>query len=95
MDSCDNPGWWVKIDLVGTSLEHASFVRVAHGVNEVGFATESDWIDCKVTEAIFDGAGDAGKLETIFTIFLDWKDRCEQQGGGYSPPAARSSKPTP
>ena len=30
--SCDNPGWWVKIDLEGTPLEFKSFIPVAHNI---------------------------------------------------------------
>lgn len=33
---------------------------------------------------------------TVSTEFVEWwKEHSEQQGGGYSPPAARSAQPTP
>jgi hypothetical protein len=34
-------------------------------------------------------------LERIRELLKELEDGSEQQGGGYSPPAARSSKPTP
>ena len=47
----DNPGWHVEIDLAETVLEN----RVFSAVTEL--EPERDWIDCKVAEAQFRGAG--------------------------------------
>lgn len=66
IDSLDNPGWWVKIDLTGTKLEDAAFRPLLER------RSEADWLDCKVKDKIFDGAGDPSKLEEILAIFLDW-----------------------
>jgi hypothetical protein len=68
IDSLDNPGWWVKIDLAGTELEKVSFDPRLERQSEV------DWLDCKVKDKIFDGAGDPSKLETILALFLDWQN---------------------
>ena len=66
IDSLDNPGWWVKIDLTGTELEHVPFEpRREH-------LSDTDWLDCKVKDRVFDGAGDPAKLEIILGVFLDW-----------------------
>jgi hypothetical protein len=69
IDSLDNPGWWVKIDLAGTELEKVSFDPCLERQSEV------DWLDCKVKDKIFDGAGDPSKLETILALFLDWAEQ--------------------
>jgi len=72
IDSLDNPGWWVKVDLAGTELEQVSFApRLEH-------RSEIDWLDCKVKDKIFDGAGDPSKLESILAVFLDWATQHER-----------------
>jgi hypothetical protein len=32
IQSCDNPGWWVKINLIGTPLQTQPFTEIAEGV---------------------------------------------------------------
>jgi hypothetical protein len=75
IDSCDNPGWWVKIDVVGTDLANEPFTPINLGVDAAGHPTEPEWLVCTVKDKVFDGSGDAGKLETILKLFLDWKDK--------------------
>lgn len=73
--SCDNPGWWVKIDLKDTSLEKAVFREIAVNVDEKYFPIDKDWLVCRVdSNRIFNGAGDVGKLSKILDVFLDWAD---------------------
>ena len=66
IDSLDNPGWWVKIDLTDTELEHVQFPQLSE------HRSETNWLDCKVKDRVFEGAGDASKLETILGVFFDW-----------------------
>ena len=33
IQTCDNPGWWVKVDLEGTELRERPFARVAVNVD--------------------------------------------------------------
>jgi Immunity protein 53 len=62
----DNPGWYVKIDLVGTILESKE-------LNEISMSeSEYDWIHCKVKKKVFEGHSDPFKLLEILRIFLDW-----------------------
>jgi hypothetical protein len=78
IESCDNPGWWVKIDLAGTSLEGRDFARVSENVDENGFQLGDRWLDCRLNEGVWDGGGDETKLARILTIFLGW---AESRGG--------------
>jgi len=71
IDSLDNPGWWVKIDLTGTELAEAAFAPRTEQVSE------TNWLNCKIANRIFEGAGDASKLESILGIFLDWAKQHE------------------
>jgi hypothetical protein len=82
--SCDNPGWWVKIDLAGTSLETKSFApmarhvdlgqmaRIAEGLEPDRRDRGGDWMVCEIKDKVFEGAGDPEKLQTILGAFLNW-----------------------
>jgi hypothetical protein len=75
IESCDNPGWWVKIELKGTALQSLPFGRVAENVGAGGFQEGPRWLDCHVTDGVWDGAGDETKLEKILEVFLSWAER--------------------
>lgn len=72
--SCDNPGWWVKIDLAGTPLQQRAYPEIAEGVDARRFALGSSWMSCHVEEGIWHGAGDANRLEQILANFLAWAE---------------------
>jgi hypothetical protein len=74
IESCDNPGWWVKITLLGTSLESHKFAEVAEGVDAKHFALGPHWLSCRIENGIWHGAGDETKLEQILEIFLAWAE---------------------
>lgn len=66
IETLDNPGWSIKVDLVGTNLEDHSF-------SEINCETsEEDWYFCRVTANQFEGVGDPGKLELLINTFLNW-----------------------
>ena len=72
IQTCDNPGWWVKIDLEGTELRDCPFARVAVNVDADGFQQSDRWLCCHIENGIWNGAGDETKLATILQAFLDW-----------------------
>lgn len=64
IDSLDNPGWTVKIDLVDTCLQNLRYEKqVVNGT--------FDWLFINIKNQVFEGSGDSSKLTTILTIFLD------------------------
>jgi hypothetical protein len=65
----DNPGWAVKIDLIGTCLEESQFNLIQNYVNE------NNWIYCNVGDGLFKGSGSFDKLEEILRIFLEWEKK--------------------
>lgn len=85
--SCDNPGWWVKIDLTGTPLESRFFApvecnvsaaqmdRIARGLESDVVGRGSDWMLCQVKDKLFDGAGGPDKLQPILETFLNWAEK--------------------
>ena len=74
IESCDNPGWWVKVNLKGTKLQQCSFTEIAENVDEARFAQGPQWLSCRVDENIWHGAGDENKLGRIFDLFLSWAE---------------------
>ena len=74
IESCDNPGWWVKINLLGTRLESCAFRELAEGVDGQRFALGPQWLSCRVDAGTWHGAGDETKLERILEIFLAWAE---------------------
>lgn len=77
IETTDNPGWWVKINLKGTKLEQRSFPSVirSRGSND---KERDSWVNCFVDEnATFNGAGDVTSLCEILDTFLLWADTKE------------------
>lgn len=64
IDTLDNPGWQVTIDLNLTKWEHLSFEerKIDNGAD--------DWILCRKAGPQFFAAGDTRKLEVILSHFL-------------------------
>ena len=73
IQTLDNPGWCVEIDLKGTPLEGAVFEERISG----DFSDNNPsppWLHCKVLDNKFDGAGDTNQLANIVEIFLSWDE---------------------
>lgn len=66
IDTLDNPGWSVTIDLFETNLDEREFSLIRR------HELDGSWIECRVEEKQFRGSGDPSKLEVILSIFLDW-----------------------
>jgi len=66
IETLDNPGWRLSIDLEGTDLEGVPFDAVE------SLAPTRSWIRCWVKERKFEGAGGPQMLESMMRIFLDW-----------------------
>jgi Immunity protein 53 len=74
IESCDNPGWWVKVKLIGTPLQGRTFREISEGVNAKRFALGPVWLSCRVEGDTWHGAGDETKLERILEAFLAWAE---------------------
>jgi hypothetical protein len=66
IETLDNPGWMVKIDLAGTPLEDRSMTEIREE------RAAQDWLVCTVEENQFRGQGDAQKLPAILEVFQNW-----------------------
>ncbi len=70
LGTLDNPGWRLKVDLVGTALAGRPFETVEHGMEP----DEADWLRCWVDKGQFHGACGAPNLSAMLSIFLDWAE---------------------
>jgi hypothetical protein len=69
LDTLDNPGWILRVDLVGTALEHKPFEQVRRECDD---AASTDWIHCKVESGRFEAAGGIPNLPDMIEAFLSW-----------------------
>jgi Immunity protein 53 len=72
IETTDNPGWWVKIDLRGTALAGRAFPSILEGVDARGFPVQPRWLCCRLREEKWQGAGDSSRLAEIIGCFLAW-----------------------
>lgn len=67
INTLDNPGWRVVIDLGGTDLEAVAFAAI-----EENYDHETAWLRCWVADGQFQAAGGPVQLSRMLRIFLDW-----------------------
>lgn len=68
VETLDNPGWLLEVDLRETSLLDRTFRSIQRG--DPNF--DVDWITCKVEQEKFIAAGGAHSLEEMIATFLTW-----------------------
>ena|SRR5882762_9791465 len=68
IETLDNPGWRVTIDLVGTPLQSVAMSTVRRE------KSPQDWLVCEVERDQFRGNGDARKLLVILQFFQSWAE---------------------
>lgn len=66
IETLDNPGWIVEIDLVGTTLSSETFTQT------VEERSATDWIRCSCEGGLFKGYGGPQNLAEILDRFLVW-----------------------
>jgi hypothetical protein len=67
IDTLDNPGWHLEIDLGDTSLMTRPFDEIRSPDYE-----SSDWYICRVKNYVFDAACSPHRLTDVIEIFLRW-----------------------
>jgi hypothetical protein len=64
IETLDNPGWLVTIDLADTEWEHLSQPR------KIVQRSDTDWVQSEVAERKFIGCGGVGNLGEVLELFL-------------------------
>jgi hypothetical protein len=75
IDTLDNPGWHLKIDLYDTNLSDRPFAEI-----KVDYEEEKDWYLCKVEKHIFVGFCGPYRLGDVISVFLTWASPSPQNG---------------
>jgi hypothetical protein len=73
IETLDNPGWLVKVNLADTELAARDFTSIEENVVD-GWPQSGRWMNCFVRDSIWHGAGDENCLEQILSVFLNWCD---------------------
>lgn len=72
VETLDNPGWRVKIDVSGTPLEGQPFAEIAEGVGAETVPDSPRWLRCWVENGQWHAATDELQLARALGLFLDW-----------------------
>jgi Immunity protein 53 len=72
IDTLDNPGWTLSVDLKETELEDKPFSRISRGAIAGDLTQDEDWLVCEVKDKTFTGAGGPGTLAEMIAVFLAW-----------------------
>lgn len=65
IDTLDNPGWTVVVDLIGTNLEVLQMEPIVEEKDD------QDWLHCKIENGKFVGNGGPLKLDAILQLFFN------------------------
>ena len=68
IDTLDNPGWTLVVDLADTSLKDKPFAPIHRGDSEGGVS----WLHCTVADGKFQAAGGVPNLPDMLEQFLQW-----------------------
>ena len=70
LTSLDNPGWLLKVNLIGTNLEGSAMEAISEDSDEGPLRGEGQpWIECAVSENQFVGASDPSQLPRLIATF--------------------------
>ena len=70
IETLDNPGWAIKIDLANTSLQSKYFSKVEVDNDEP--EDGNDWYICYVEDEVFHAYCGPTHLTTVIRIFKEW-----------------------
>jgi hypothetical protein len=73
METLDNPGWALRIDVADTPLEQTAF----HAITIE--RTQTDWISCRIEHDVFVGFGAPHNLLELIDVFVSWA--CSKSSG--------------
>ena len=76
IETCANPGWWVKINIRDTELENKPFIPVVHG-DKHPTHPQGTWCRCYVEKQEYNGVGDPSQLDCIIKTFLAWANNVQ------------------
>ena len=73
LETLDNPGWRLTVDLIHTGLQGKTMAEVREGIAPQNHPVSPHWIHCYVSENQFRGACDPTQISRLFKIFYQFK----------------------
>ena len=72
VETLDNPGWSVKINIEDTELENITYNDFSYGVGDDSETSGNNWLITKIENKQFVGYGGPYKLKEILQLFISW-----------------------
>lgn len=69
IETLDNPGWRVEVDLSGTPLLLVDYKELTVE------RTATNWVKCRVKGGKFEGFGGPENLKELVQLFLKWAEQ--------------------
>lgn len=69
LETLDNPGWLLTINLVETELQGSTMPEVREGLSPDDHPCSPSWIHCSIRNHQFRGACDPHQVARLFDIF--------------------------
>ena len=69
IETLDNPGWMLKVKLVGTNLAEVEMPELEEGSDDSSYPDTSPWIHCSIQNREFVGASDLSQLHRLISVF--------------------------
>ena len=73
LETLDNPGWLLTLDLVQTDLHNCPMPEVREGIAPQNHPVSPRWLHCSVRENQFRGARDPTQVARLFQIFSQFR----------------------
>lgn len=78
IETLDNPGWSLSVDLSGTRLDGCKCPRTDEGLDDEDFDDEGEtkgpWLEYYVKNNVFEAACDPSSLSCAVRAFLSWAE---------------------
>ena len=71
IETIDNPGWQLMVDLENTNLKEAEFKSLTIE------RSASNWITCRVIDSKFEGFCGSQNLTEMLEVFVNWSETFE------------------
>ncbi|WP_193213787.1 immunity 53 family protein [Luteolibacter marinus] len=71
LESLDNPGWLLTVDLMHTDLNGQTMADLSEGCSPDGHPVAPNWIHCRIADGRFLGACDPRQLPRLLRVFID------------------------
>ncbi|MEM7247389.1 MAG: immunity 53 family protein [Acidobacteriota bacterium] len=76
IESLENPGWSVTVDIVGTPLARRNFKTFRDNYDH-----DTDWLICRMKEDCFEAACGPLRLEDVLEKLLEWCRLADETAG--------------